>query len=260
MDLVIIAVVLIVLIGFLGTIIIKLSQQVGKQIDKDVNELINTYDNLLDDKSKKLVEIREQIESLQLEREELLKSLEEDDYDYGPGGMTMVVQTGQFIDQSFYQKYNLIRNEFHDLALEATKQLIVELSKKRRDINVHEYKELLSIFDYNLQYQMDTLEPNDQEIVIRSIIDNSVGKKRVVNSYMKENGGEFSFEGFIDYLRSYIFFHDNVIHVYSFDGKSILEETPRNVEFSKDSTIGEGYVIRYRDKYYDFSLKGGLYE
>lgn len=259
MDFVIIVVALIVLVGFLGTIIIKLSQQVGKQIDKDVNELINTYDSLLDTKSKRIEELAEEIKSLQEQRDELIATMPEDDYDYESGGVTMVVQGGHFIDDTFYDKYNLIRNEFHDLALEATIEVIGVLSKKRRDINVHEYKELLSIFDYNLQYKMDTLEPSDQLEVMKQIINNSIGKKRVVERYLKEYG-VFSFEGFIDYLRSYIFFHDNVIHVYCRDGISILEDTPRNVEFNKDTTIGEGFVIRYRDQYYDFSLKGGLYE
>ena len=56
---------------------------------------------------------------------------------------------------------------------------------------------------------MDTLEPSDQLEVMKQIINNSIGKKRVVERYLKEYG-VFSFEGFIDYLRSYIFFHDNV--------------------------------------------------
>ena len=70
MDFVIIVVALIVLVGFLGTIIIKLSQQVGKQIDKDVNELINTYDSLLDTKSKRIEELAEEIKSLQEQRDD----------------------------------------------------------------------------------------------------------------------------------------------------------------------------------------------
>lgn len=259
MNFIAIIAVMVILIIFIGIAITTLSKQVGKQIDKNVNDVINTYDYLLEEKSRELDEIKAQI----VEAKKELESLDRDDdiYDDATNHYEgcVFLESGKYTDQTFFEKYNLIRNEYRDLAKEAAAKTALLLSKKRKNLNVHEYKELLNIFDYELQYQMDTLSSKDQRLVMETIINHSDGKRRIVERYQQEYG-DFNFEEFIDYLRSYIFFNDNIVKVYSYNGERIVDEHRPNIEYLVDKTIGEGYGIRYRNEFHDFSLKGGIYE
>lgn len=253
MELVAMILVMIVLICYMGTIINKIRVDVGEQIRKDVDRLVVIYDDLLEEKSQQLQEIEDEIDRLKNTETENFSAQYDRDFAEDVSGI-VIMQSGNYVDDGFFRKYNIVKNEFHDLAFEAMKATVNQLVRERRDINVHEFKEMLATFDYSLQYEMETLSPESQLEIMDLIFGHSMGKRRIVQSFMEEYN-EFSFRQFMDYLRSYIFYHDSIITVYSNTGEKCLDNITKNVVFEKDPAIGEGYIVRFRDRSYDFCLK-----
>lgn len=239
-----------IMVGFMVVAITKVKEQVNSQIGKDVERLLNIYDSLFEKKSQQLADIEMKIEEKSME---LYQSNEEEmTYEVMPLG-TVIIDQGQYINPYFFKDYTFIKNNFHDLSYIAMKETVEKLVKVKRDINVHEFKELLNIFDYELQYQMSTLPQQDQLEVIHMVAHHSLGKRRILQKYI-EQADEFDFRDFMDYVRDYIFNHDTVIYVLSYSGKPCLENMPKNVIYLKDESIGEGYIVKFRNSIYDYSL------
>ena len=254
MEFIAVFLVVVLMIVFLVVAITRMKNQVGKQIEKDIDQLVNVYDKLLDEKSQKLHELERKIE--ELENYEIpVQDVLSDSEDLG----YVIIQGGQYVEGDFFKNYALVKSSFHDLSYQAMVETVDRLKHVRRDVNVHEYKELLETFDYELQYQMNTLDNKDQLEIIELIIQHSMGKRRILKRFL-DSHDVFSFEVFMDFIRNYIFYHDSLIYVYSYSGEKCIENAPTNIDFMPDSSIGEGFVVRFRDKRYDFSLKGGFYE
>lgn len=245
--------VMIMMIVFMVVAINKTKERIHSRIEKDIEKHLNIYDTLFEERRQQLRALEKEIEENQnlivIEREEE----REDQIDYIIYASSKNSQQASYIDSHFFDDYVKVKNDFLHLSYAAMEETVKLLMKSKRDINVHEFKELLAIFDYQLQYQMYTLSSKDQLEVISSLAHHSMGKRRILQKYI-EQSDEFNFRDFMNYLRDYIFYHDTVVYVYSSDGHDCLNKMPPHVLFLEDKTIGEGYIVKFREHIYDFSL------
>lgn len=255
MELIAMILVVLLMVLFVCMGIAKIKKQLGEQIGKDVDRLAVYYDSILDAKKHEVAKKEDQLDELN----DLLNVEQEEEVDYEKSKYVLTNE-GKYIDQGFFTDYNNVRNKFFDFAKDNTIEKATVLSKERKDINAHEFKELLSLFNFHLQYSMHTLNQEEQLDIIREVVSNSTGKRRILQRYLAQHE-YFEFVDFMNFIRDYIFYHDSKIIVSSHEGESLVDDELRNVTYVKDVSIGEGYTIRYRDNLYDYSVStGGKYE
>lgn len=252
---IVVLIVMAIMSAFMLSVIRKLKDTVGDQIQKDVMRLVSNYDDLIEEKSNELQQLKKEIKEIQqgIEEAKVHENLHRtrgfDDISYHQ----VIVEDGSYIDENFFKYYALVENEFKILAFQAMEKTVNLLVRDRKNVNVHEFKEILALFDYSLQYEMYTLEPHEQIKVMEFVSQHSAAKKRILRKYI-ESKGTFDFKEFMDYIRDYIFRNDTTVYVYTHEGEKCLEDMPKHVLFKKDSSISIGYKIKYKDKLYDYSL------
>lgn len=239
----------IVLTLVLIIIIRKSILRLNEKVKEDFIHHLSIYDQYTEDQSKRLQKLKIEIAHLENIWEETEDESKEDKARY----IVLKERHASYADMEFREIYKKIQAEFKKLAYSSMSGRVKELSLKRRDLNVHEYREIQEIFDHELQYQVFTLSPHDQKEIMSTIAANSVAKKRILDAYSKKYP-IFNFKEFMEFIEAYIFRHDSTIYVFSSTGEPCLENAPKQVVFCKDERIAEGYIIRYQDQFYDYSL------
>lgn len=242
-----------VVLGFMSLFIFlilrKSIQHLNDKVKGEFIKNLTVYDEIIDEKSEHIRKLNEQKENLSLqdieEPKELAPALEVI--------TPIVIERANYIDLRFFEYYNRIKKEFTQPSYDAAKIKVQELSRLRKDINVHEYKELQELFSHELQYQILTLVGQDEKSVFDLIAKHSHAKKKILDSYTSHHKN-FDFMEFMLFVKDYIRTHDSIVYVYSRDGYQLLEDTPKHVVYLCDKTIHEGYRICYRDIVFDYSL------
>lgn len=234
---------------FLFLILRKVVKRLNDKVKSEFIKNLNVYDEIIEQKSTMLHELEQKIEiSNQVQNYE---GTSEEVYNYDTN--TVLIEQGSYINGEFFKHYSMIQKDFKDPAYEETKKKVYELSRYRKDLNVHEYREIQNLFTHDLQYEILTLTSHDEKIVFDLISQHSHAKKKILDSYLNKFQ-VFDFMEFMMYVKDYIRAHDSTVYVYSRDGRILLEDSPKHVVYLEDSTINEGYKICYRDQVFDFSL------
>ena len=141
-------------------------------------------------KSRELQELKEELLRLQEEEPSLAAELGDS------GGHYLVLEgsSASYVNMDFYRAYAKVQSEFKDMAYEGMCRRVAQLCQERRDLAVHEYREIQGIFSRELQYQMVTLPPDAQREIMATIAKNSVAKKRILDAYSREHT-VFNFKG-----------------------------------------------------------------
>lgn len=254
-ELIAVIAVVVVMATFVAISISKIKEQLSIQIGKDIDRLAVFYDGILDTKSKELQDKEDELDRIN----DLLDVEEEEQVDYEKSKYVLVPEEN-YVDEEFFIDYNTVKHSFYQLSKDLALEKAVYLTQQRKDINVHEFKELLELFDFNLQYSMHTLQQEEQLEIIRTVVSNSTGKRRILQRYLARND-KFEFVAFMDFIRDYIFNNDSSIIVTSHVGEVLTLDELRNVTYHEDHSIGEGFDIRYKNSLHDFSISlGGKYE
>lgn len=254
-ELIAVIIFVVAMVAFVAVAIAKIREQLGEQIGKDVERLTVYYDEILDKKNEELKDKKLEIAKV----DELLNVEIKEEVDYEKSKY-LIIPEENYINEEFFVDYNKVKFDFYDFSKDATLDIAVYLTKQRKDINVHEFYELLEIFDFNLQYNMHTLQTEEQLEIIKTVVQNSSGKRRILQKYLASHQN-FEFVNFMDYIRDYIFNNDSRIRISSNHATVLTQEELRNVSYNKDSSIGEGFQIRYKNALYDLSVSlGGKYE
>lgn len=241
--------VLAVMTLFLFLVVSKCISRLNESVKGDFLKHLNVYDHQIEEKSRKVQELSEQIHRMETDSD----SDDGKRYRESHGEAVVIDTTAAYVDRTFGENYVYMNDVFRPIAREAMEETIHGLVRARKDINVHEFREILNLFTYDLQYEMLMLDSEEQLSVMETVAQNSVGKKRILKRYVESHGG-FDFKEFMDYVRDYIFRNDATIYVYSRDGRQVIEGTPKHVVYEKDTAIVEGYKIKHKNRIYDYSL------
>lgn len=239
-------IVLVVMTCFLFLVIARSVDKLNEVVKRSFLKNLEIYDCQIEEKSAELNSLNQKL-AYQDEEKDLPVMIPH------VNDAVLVDFQANYINTDFNSDYILVRETFKDLAYEAMVKQVNELIRDRKNINVHELKELQSLFTYDIYYEMLLLDSQEQVEVMNAVVQNSAGKKRILRKYI-EHVGKFDFKEFMDYVQDYIFNHDTLIYVYSYDGHHAIENSPKHVLYRIDQTITEGYKVKYKDKIYDFSL------
>lgn len=234
---------------FLGFAISKLKQDMEAIMSKKVDTIAAKYDEILETKSKLLHAEVEQ----KTDQEEMIEYFESEYDTCLQSAQWDFVKHADYVDDSFPIHYRLVKQQFQNYSYDAMCKISDNLLMEKKDFNVHEYKELMNEFTCDLQYEMYTLRSSEQLEVMRSAVQNSVAKKRILNKYVQGHP-DFEFKNFMDYVRDYIYYNDSTIYIYSSNDEPAMLNTPNQIVFVKDTGIVEGYKIRFKDRLHDCSL------
>ena len=237
-----------ILFAFIMMAIMKLKSDIELQVRKKVDLVASKYEAMLHEKSEALKEI-------QLEQKAVEEPIEVQysDAGYEVDESSLLMKQAEYRDESFAENYRLIKHQFMSPARQAMLNIIFTLDKEKKDFNVHEFKELLALFDCDLQYAMYTLESHEQLEVMQTVVQNSVAKKRILNRFVQSQT-MFEFKNFLDYVKDYIFYNDASIYISANNAEPPMRDAPAQVVFIEDNLILEGYHIRFKDHLYDCSL------
>lgn len=251
MGVMIVVIVSIVMISFVAFAIIKIKKQLEVQINKDVDRLSTYYDNILDEKMMLLSEVEEKIKKMQE-----IDCSEPENKEKIQGESHVIMNDNKYIHSSFFKDYNKIKNQFSNVATTYAINKVIELLEERKNNKVQEYKLLNEKLNFNVLYNLESLGIEDQLEVLQTVLGQSVEQNSILEEYMnaKQN---FKLNDFVSYLNDYIFANDTEIIIASNQGFRLIEEDTKGITYVKDTTIGEGYKIRYKDRMYDYSISLG---
>ena len=230
-------------------VIRKCVLRLNEKVKQDFFAQLGAYDEHIEQKSRELQELKEELLRLQEEEPSLAAELGDS------GGHYLVLEgsSASYVNMDFYRAYAKVQSEFKDMAYEGMCRRVAQLCQERRDLAVHEYREIQGIFSRELQYQMVTLPPDAQREIMATIAKNSVAKKRILDAYSREHT-VFNFKEFMEFIREYIVRHEATVYVYSQTGEPCIEGAPKQVLFCRREDITEGYIVQYQDRVYDYSL------
>ncbi len=200
-------------------------------------------------KSRELQELKEELLRLQEEEPSLAAELGDS------GGHYLVLEgsSASYVNMDFYRAYAKVQSEFKDMAYEGMCRRVAQLCQERRDLAVHEYREIQGIFSRELQYQMVTLPRMPRGRLWRR-------SQRILlpkSAYWMPIPGNIqcsTSKEFMEFIREYIVRHEATVYVYSHTGEPCIEGAPKQVLFCRREDITEGYIVQYQDRVYDYSL------
>lgn len=242
------ALVILTMSGFLIFAMKGMISELHRHMDIQVGRILCSYDEAADEKSRKLMAMQE----LEEEQKKRTHALNEDKTPHIIP-IYMEMEQAVYADERLFACYALIAHEFHDTAEKKAMERMEQLIRIRRDVNVHEYRELLALFDGGLQYEMVTLGEERQREIMRIVSENSLGKKRILERFLSDHV-QFDFEAFMDHVREYIFSHDTMVYVRIAPHRGAAMPKAVNLNILADDRIHEGCIVTCRNHLYDYSL------
>ena len=247
-------IVLVLLVLLLLWVISKIVKRLNEKVKSDFLRSLNEYDYHIEKKSKELKELRDEYELY------LSKSINEDPVEERNNVEYVVVGGNEDVvykNTSFAAQYAMVKNVFKGKATEEMNKLVRKLLECPYSTELHDYQELRHIFSQEVRYQMLTLPSDSTAPIMEFIANESKEKGKIVKDYLAKNKN-FRVEEFIEYLDSYIYRNDTKITIISPTGERCVEDKTftdsSRIEYVKDESMVEGYIVKFRDRIYDFSL------
>lgn len=238
-----VALLIIVMFLFLKKMVIKINQQ---SKDYFVDKL-QIYDDLINEKEKKLKGLNEKIESKQRKIEMQDAEAEESSPVY-----LYDMKNIDYQDEEIFQKMKDVEKKFNiDNA-----SLIQEFVKEHfQEDSVSYYQQLVECrnsFDQEIIYQLVLKSSTEQERIVKDLLKENT---QVLDDFKKKNKKKFHVLKFISYFDKVIDSVDPYIYVYVGTPLENFDSLHPFIKTKVDDTIYKGICIIYKGKLYDYSLK-----
>ncbi len=233
---------ILVMFFFLKRTVIKINQQ---SKDYFVDKL-QAYDNLINEKEKKLNELNKSIEE---KNQTLIK--DESNYVLGDQVYLYNQKNIDYYDEVIFKKLKKIENKFNIDSRGLIKRFIVKYFKEE---TVEKYNRLVSgrkKFSQDVIYDLVSKRPSEQEEKVKELL----GELVWVLDDFKKSVRRFNVLKFISYFDRIISVYDPYIYVYVGDKNENYDGLHKFVKTVVDENIFKGVSIIYRGKVYDYSLK-----
>ena len=230
--------VLLVMNMFMLIVLRQMTGATGRQIEKDAGRLFGVYDEMLEEKSRKL-------EALRHEEAELEDRIKKKGQTAETAPKTAVSAfTGippvpaEFQDKDFARMYGMVKSAF-SVSGEAMADAFSESLKperadqaKRREL----LEEMRKLLDFDSLYRILVLPPDQQKQVLESVFSGENGVLYREWEQKDGTGGVLGFSDWLDRERKY-------------SDRSVVVKTSK-----EDPSICEGVKILYQDQLYDYSV------
>ena len=223
-----------VMFFFLKKTVLKVNQQLKDYfVDK-----LQVYDDLINEKEKKLKGLNEELEIKSKDGEK------QDIYLYD-------IKNIEYQDEDIFKKMKDVEKRFNVNNVDLLEEFI---TKKFTDNTVSYYNQLIEIkesFNHDMIYKILSESPSEQESIIRGLLK---CESKILDDF-KTKEKKFNTLKFISYFDKLIDEVDPYIYVYVGDSSENFDYVHPFIKTKIDENIYKGLFIVYRGILYDYSLK-----
>lgn len=233
------------------TLMVFILQNTIKRINRQTKtyfvDKLQIYDDLISDKEQQLEEINNKIKQLNLniKTEDNFREQKEDslsDYNF-------IIP--DYRDSSFFENYKSIKKNFNFNKTELVEKIIKNNIKSEDEVYYNTLKNIETIFDKNIFYQLLTLTKKEQLDFIKTTLTDD--DRVIFDKYIKKNTN-FSLIDFKKFIEDEKRKNNPVIYVKTGDKNDNFNKIDKRIKTVYDHDISEGLIVIYKDKIYDYSL------
>ena len=240
-------IILLVLIGFVLSIIMTLANTAGKRIQTDMSRVLSSYDYLIDQKMSKY-----NLEAENSEKRKAVNLLKRDDESTSKeilikekslSANSFLRKEASYRVSSLAQGYDSIKNEFRDYAenvKEAAEKAFSETKRSDYENALLRLSEILKIEDV---YELSIKSPEEQLGYFKKVLNPE--DKIALTRYLATHSKTFSTIDFYDWIKI------SAMSVYQ---GVVVRSGNKNLGSDYDPSICEGCQIIVGDKIYDYSI------
>ena len=253
--------IMVLLIGIAFLLLRNLASSADVKIRSDMQLLLKSYDQIIDEKTKEIHGLQVQKQELQNSMAGTRKTLNSFNVTQGATvtvesgapkvGSVPILQVAQYRPEDLKEGYRAIRDSF-GLSKRERKELIaaaVEDAVKKQAGRGDAAKKLYDALDFDTIYRLGTMDDAEQLETLKANMDSE--ERELLNDYLQSYGDyNFDIADFRDWLRDLEVLEGSGVSVRCGDAEICEEE---GLEF--DETIFEGIQVRVGNRLYDYSIK-----
>ena len=236
----------IIVLFVLTLVMVLLLKKIVKEINHQSKEYfalkLQDYDDLVEEREKRLIELEKSKERIRLE--------EEGDNFQNVAVVCVSDKLPEYQVDGLLQKLKTIDEEFD---LDNDKIVAMFLRENQIEENDRIYLELVSLKQYIGQYEIYRKLSEDKHLLLELIQKLSPSSREKIEKYYLGTK-RFSVNDFLEYLEVEIRKSDPVIYIEVGDKDLNYDQLDRRIKTIYNDKIYKGIRIRYQDKLYDYSL------
>lgn len=236
----------IIVLFVLTLVMVLLLKKIVKEINHQSKEYfalkLQDYDDLVEEREKRLIELEKSKERIRLE--------EEGDNFQEAAVVCVSDKLPEYQVDGLLQKLKTIDEEFD---LDNDKIVAMFLRENQIEENDRIYLELVSLKQYIGQYEIYRKLSEDKHLLLELIQKLSPSSREKIEKYYLGTK-KFSVNDFLEYLEVEIRKSDPVIYIEVGDKDLNYDQLDRRIKTIYNDKIYKGIRIRYQDKLYDYSL------
>lgn len=220
----------------------KIVQEINHQSKEYFALKLQDYDDLVEEREKRLIELEKNKERIRLE--------EEGDSEQEAAVVCVSDKLPEYQVDGLLQKMKAIDEEF-DLDNDRIVTLFLKENQSRANEMVHQ--ELLALKKYLGQYEVYRKISGNKQLLFDVIQRLSPASQERINQYHLAIN-RFTINDFLEYLEVEIRKSDPVIYIEVGDKDLNYDQWDARIKTVYNDKIYKGIRIRYQDKLYDYSL------
>ena len=220
----------------------KIVQEINHQSKEYFALKLQDYDDLVEEREKRLIELEKNKERIRLE--------EEGDSEQEAADVCVSDKLPEYQVEGLLQKMKTIDEEF-DLDNDKIVTLFLKENQSRTNEVVHQ--ELLALKKYLGQYEIYRKISGNKQLLFDIIQRLSPVSQERINQYHLATN-RFNVNDFLEYLEVEIRKSDPVIYIEVGDKDLNYDQWDARIKTVYNDKIYKGIRIRYQDKLYDYSL------
>ncbi len=220
----------------------KIVQEINHQSKEYFALKLQDYDDLVEEREKRLIELEKNKERIRLE--------EEGDSEQEAAVVCVSDKLPEYQVEGLLQKMKTIDEEF-DLDNDKIVTLFLKENQSRTNEVVHQ--ELLALKKYLGQYEIYRKISGNKQLLFDIIQRLSPASQERINQYHLATN-RFNVNDFLEYLEVEIRKSDPVIYIEVGDKDLNYDQWDARIKTVYNDKIYKGIRIRYQDKLYDYSL------
>ncbi|HIT22552.1 MAG TPA: hypothetical protein IAB56_06290 [Candidatus Scybalousia intestinigallinarum] len=220
----------------------KIVQEINHQSKEYFALKLQDYDDLVEEREKRLIELEKNKERIRLE--------EEGDSEQEAAVVCVSDKLPEYQVEGLLQKMKTIDEEF-DLDNDKIVTLFLKENQSRTNEVVHQ--ELLALKKYLGQYEIYRKISGNKQLLFDIIQRLSPVSQERINQYHLATN-RFNVNDFLEYLEVEIRKSDPVIYIEVGDKDLNYDQWDARIKTVYNDKIYKGIRIRYQDKLYDYSL------
>lgn len=236
----------IIVLFVLTLVMVLLLKKIVKEINHQSKEYfalkLQDYDDLVEEREKRLIELEKNKERIRLE--------EEGDNFQDAAVVCVSDKLPEYQVDGLLQKLKTIDEEFD---LDNDKIVAMFLRENQIEENDRIYLELVSLKQYIGQYEIYRKLSEDKHLLLELIQKLSPSSREKIEKYYLGTK-RFSVNDFLEYLEVEIRKSDPVIYIEVGDKDLNYDQLDSRIKTIYNDKIYKGIRIRYQDKLYDYSL------